>query len=134
MIDHVGPESGCKDREAEKSFLAGFSEYPRVVSTIGLARTYSARRDRVRARAEWEKVIHARGEILYDGFPADWVIAHLEAARASGEAGDLAAARRYYDAFLKLWERTDDIAIRQQALGERAAVGHVDAAVPTVKR
>jgi len=110
------------DRQAEEAFLSALSEYPRAVSTVGLARTYEARGDWPRARAEWEKVIQSRGEIFFEGFAADWVLAHLQAARSSQKLGDLAASRRYYDVFLQIWEHADDVAPRRQAISERDAL------------
>jgi serine/threonine protein kinase/Tfp pilus assembly protein PilF len=110
------------DKRAEESFLSALSEYPRVVSTVGLARAYEARGDWPRARAEWEKVMQSRGEIFYEGFAADWVLAHLQAARSSQKSSDLSAARRYYDEFLRIWEHADDLAPRRQAISERDAL------------
>ena len=40
-------------------------------------------------------MIQSRGEILFEGFAADWVLAHLQAARSSQKSGDLTASRRY---------------------------------------
>jgi len=120
--------SANEDKQAEELFLAAIGEYPRAVSILGLARVYTARHDWIRARAEWESVIQARGEILFQEFPADWVLAHLEAGRATQAAGDPAAARAYYDAFLQTWRRADDLPVLRQAVAERKALGEI--AVP----
>jgi tetratricopeptide (TPR) repeat protein/predicted Ser/Thr protein kinase len=111
-----------KPADAVRELLAAAAQYPRVITTEALARAYSAQRDWQRAVPEWRKVIDAKGEALREHFAAEWVVAHLEAGRASRAAADLATAQRYYDGFLELWKNNDGLDIVRIAGNERRAL------------
>ncbi len=103
-------------------FRASEAEYARPATVQGLARAFAATGDWARARDEWTRVIALRGELLQLGSSADWVLAHLERARAEQHLGDLAAAARDYDTFLNLWSAGDDIPARRAATAEARVV------------
>ena len=109
--------------EAIEQFKRSALNYPRVLSSQGLARAFAAQGDWRQAREMWTTVVNARGSLLHDGFGADWALAHLELARASREAGAVPDAREYYDRFLDRWEGGDDLPLLKVAAREREALG-----------
>jgi len=116
-----------RDTEAIQAFSAAAAQYPRVITTEALARAFTKQRDWNRARAEWRQVIRAKGEGLREHFAAEWVLAHLELARASRAAGDIAAARDEYAAFLELWKKGD------QLPAVHAAAAELRSLVPSIR-
>lgn len=108
--------------DAVLSFSLAAAQYPRVITTQGLARASMTQGDWHSARAQWSQVIAAKGESLREHFAAEWVLAHLELARANRALGDLDAARAEYDRFLKLWGKGDDLPVIQAAAAERRAI------------
>jgi len=103
---------------AIESFSGAMREYPRFASHEGLARAYQAQQDWSRAAASWGQFLEARGEILQDSFPADWICGHLELARVYRQAKDLPKARGEYQEFFRIWQEADQLPIRQRALRE----------------
>ena len=99
-------------------FSAALAAYPRFMSHEGLARAFQQQSDSPRAADEWKQVLQAKGEILQDASPADWVVAHLELGRTYRHAGDLASSDSEYQEFLSLWREADDLPIRRQAVRE----------------
>lgn len=71
------------------------------------------------------KYLTFKGEILRDECAADWVIAHLQLARAYAKLGDKTKAESYYDRFLALWARADpSLPLLLQAQREKRALEH----------
>jgi tetratricopeptide (TPR) repeat protein len=105
-------------KEAIEMFSAALAAYPRFMSHEGLARAFQQQLDSSRAAVEWKQVLQAKGEILQDASPADWVLAHLELGRTYRYGGDPAAADSQYQEFLSLWRQADDLPIRRLALRE----------------
>jgi tetratricopeptide (TPR) repeat protein len=64
--------------------------YFRYISHQAKAAFYGSA-DRAKALTEWQEVINRKGEILFDDFAADWVIARLEHARILRELGSTEA-------------------------------------------
>ncbi len=81
--------------------------FPNYLSHLGLAQWLESRGDWRGALAEWQRVVGARGEILRYGFPADWVLAHVGAARMLVRLGDPAQARRSFEHALAAWKDGD---------------------------
>jgi eukaryotic-like serine/threonine-protein kinase len=102
-------------RRAIELFRQAEAEYWRPAVTDGLARAYVAVADWPRAGEQWAKLIAARGEIMYEGFAADWVLAHAAAADAERRSGNPAAAERYQQIFLTLWRNADNIPARSRS-------------------
>jgi tetratricopeptide (TPR) repeat protein/tRNA A-37 threonylcarbamoyl transferase component Bud32 len=124
-----------KTPQAVESFLAAAAEYPRYVPHEGLARAYQAQREWNRAAAEWQQVLHSRGEILQDDMPADWVLAHLELARVYRRLNEPALARTYYEDFLRIWRQADQLPVYRQALREwRELTGEITRPARQAKR
>jgi tetratricopeptide (TPR) repeat protein len=108
--------------DAARAFSSAATHYPGVATTQGLARAFMAQRAWPSAREKWTSVIESRGQLLQYGLAADWVLAHLERARASREMGDLAAARADYEKFLRLWQKAGDLPVLQVAAAEYRAL------------
>jgi tetratricopeptide (TPR) repeat protein/tRNA A-37 threonylcarbamoyl transferase component Bud32 len=104
--------------DALQAFSSASAQYPRALTTGGLARTFSARRDWHRSRESWRKLIASRGEIIQEGFGAEWALAHLEVARTSRALGDIATARREYDKFLTMWKDAESMSVLRMAAAE----------------
>jgi len=107
---------------AEPFLVMANQEYPMALSHESLARLYQAQRDWPKAVAEWQKVLDSRGEILQDHSPLDWVMAHLEIARAYSRLNDASSAEAHYKEFLQLWKEADALPVRDQALREWQAL------------
>jgi len=70
-----------------------------------------------------EQVLALKGQILMSAFPSDWVMAHLDAARAYVRAGQLQKAMAHYDEFIRLWAGADtDLKVVHEARAERDAL------------
>jgi tetratricopeptide (TPR) repeat protein len=82
---------------------------------VGLAEIAASRSDWPGAAKAWRDVIASRGEILRYGFPGDWVLAHVELARASAKAGVPVDARAAYARALNAWKDGDDTPYRSEA-------------------
>jgi eukaryotic-like serine/threonine-protein kinase len=108
--------------DAVAAFSAAATQFPLVTTTRALARAYAAQGDFARAQQEWKNVVASKGEALREHVAAQWVLAHLELARASHHLGDAAAARAEYDAFLTLWQGGDDVPTLRAAATERRAL------------
>ena len=73
------------------------------------------------AAAEFQKLVDHRGLVGTDVIGA---LAHLQMARAQKMMGDEAAARKWYEDFLALWNDADpDVPIYRQAKAEYARLG-----------
>jgi eukaryotic-like serine/threonine-protein kinase len=107
-----------KTGEAIDDFQKALAVMPAFWPHMGLARAYARQQNWQGARDEWQKVIAAKGEIMRDGCPSDWVLAHLELARVYGHLNDEAQARSHYQKVLQTWEGGDDFALRHQAVQE----------------
>lgn len=103
---------------AVRLFSAANDLYPMVLSHQSLARVYQIQGDWVHAIVEWQKVLAAKGEILQDHSPIDWVLAHLELARAYSLAKDFTSAEQRYTDFLKIWNGADPLPATIQAHAE----------------
>ena len=113
-----------KPAEAVQQLTSAAAQYPRVITTEALARAFTHQRDWPRAVSEWRKVIDAKGEVLREHFAPEWVLAHLELARANRARGDIAGASAYYDSFLKFWKDADPLPMVALAAQERRALTH----------
>lgn len=91
-------------------FKRAAAEFPAPVSHIGLARAWEATGDSAGAQREWQAVIDARGEILRDGYPPDWALAHLARARLLAAAG-AATARDEYRIVASTWRNADPLSL-----------------------
>ena len=111
-----------KPADAVRELLAAGAQYPRVITTEALARAYSAQRDWHRALPEWRKVIDGKGEVLREHFAAEWVLAHLELARAHKAIGEVVNAGALYDRFLTAWKSGDAVRLVEAAAAERSAL------------
>jgi tetratricopeptide (TPR) repeat protein/tRNA A-37 threonylcarbamoyl transferase component Bud32 len=107
-------------KPAVAAFLGAEAAYPQAPSRLGLARAYEAGQDWNLAAAQWHKVIESRGEILREEFPADLVLAHLQLARIEDRLGNVAEARAQYGEFLGLWQQSDDVRQRHEAVREQS--------------
>ncbi len=96
--------------------------FPMSLSHQSLARAFQMHQDWANAIGEWKKVLDSKGEILQDHSPADWVLAHLEIARASARNHDEKSADLHYREFLKTWENADALPEREQARHELNAL------------
>ena len=96
----------------------GFNGSLYAIYVRGLA--YLQQRDGLRAAAEFEKILHHRGIVLYDPIGA---VARWRLGQAYALAGDVQRSKGDYDDFLALWSNADpDIPILKKALSERAAL------------
>ncbi|MEO6213683.1 MAG: protein kinase [Vicinamibacterales bacterium] len=111
-----------KPADALLAFAAAAAQYPRVITTRASARAYAKQEAWGRAQTEWRRVIDAKGEALREHFAGEWVLAHLELARASRAVGDVEAARPAYDQFLGMWASGGDTALRRTASAERRSL------------
>ncbi len=107
-----------KPDRAEKAFMAALRAYPDPFSHAGLARTYEAQKRWDVASPEWEKALAGKGETLEHQFPPDFLLAHLEVARAYRAMKNSDRARSHYREFLRLWEHGDKIPLMRQAQRE----------------
>jgi len=101
--------------EAERAFTAADAAYPHPSSLLGLARVQEQRRRWPAAAQAWERVLRNRGDILRQGVPSDWVVAHLQLARAQTLGGNGEQARANYRRFDELWRNAEPSPLREQA-------------------
>lgn len=107
---------------AGKVLTKANEEYPMVPSHESMARLQELRGDWPGAIAEWKGVLNSSGEIFQDHSPSDWVLAHLAAARAYAKIKDYASAESYYRQFLRLWDKSDSVASKDEAFRELQAI------------
>jgi eukaryotic-like serine/threonine-protein kinase len=101
--------------EAERAFTAADAAYPHPSSLLGLARVQEQRRRWPAAAQAWERVLRNRGDILRQGVPSDWVVAHLQLGRALSQGGEVERARASYQRFDELWRNAEPSPLREQA-------------------
>jgi tetratricopeptide (TPR) repeat protein/tRNA A-37 threonylcarbamoyl transferase component Bud32 len=107
-----------RDAQAADLLKEADAAYPGYHAHVGLAELAEKHSDWRAAADEWRQVTGARGDILRHGFPADFILARLQLARASARLGLIADARASYDFVLATWQRGDMTPIRRQALDE----------------
>jgi serine/threonine protein kinase len=71
------------------------------------AESFFRKRDWHAAASSYRKLLDSAGVIFRDGYPDEWVMAHLALGRTWANRGDQARALRYYDEFLQLWTAAD---------------------------
>jgi serine/threonine protein kinase/tetratricopeptide (TPR) repeat protein len=108
--------------DAVQAFRTAGAQYPRALTTRGLARAYTALEDWARAAAAWDEVTAARGEFLHEGFVSDFVLSHLQAARARLASGNESRAQEAYDRFLAMWGALDELPEVKAATAERGSL------------
>jgi eukaryotic-like serine/threonine-protein kinase len=94
--------------EAIEAYQASAAAYPNYLAHQGLAMIYDAQQQAAEAIREWEAVVAARGDVLRNGFPVDWVVANLRLARLYTAAGDSARAAAGCAAARTAWAHADD--------------------------
>ncbi len=107
----------AKPAEAVQLLQSSAMRYPDHSYRLALARAYQVQQDWTHAETAWRQVLADKGEILRNGFPADWVLANLELARAFRRNG-VDQARKQYQQFFAIWRDADDIPVRRQAQRE----------------
>ena len=110
--------------DAERAFTAADASYPHPSSLLGLARVQEQRRRWPAAAEAWERVLRDRGDLLRQGVPSDWVVAHLQLGRALGQVGEVERARASYQRFAELWSNADPSPLREQARVELQRLGN----------
>ena len=113
-----------RNADAVDAFQKALASMPSSWPHVGLAKAYGRQQNWVSAAEEWQKVIASKGEIMRDGDPADWVLAHLELARVYRQLDNIPQAQSQYQVFSRLWAQGDDIALRRQAAQELQQIGH----------
>ena len=106
---------GMESAAALDEFRQAARERPGFRAHAGMASAHEARGDIELAVQEWLRVVDARGEILRDGFPPDWVLAHLALSRLFAKALDGERARAHAKTFLDIWRDADAPALRAEA-------------------
>lgn len=92
---------------AQQAFDRAFRQYPVHLAQQGLAEALAAQGLWGASAAAWERVLAARGDILRNGFAADWVAAHLGAAEAYQHARDLPRAQGHVEHAARIWRSAD---------------------------
>jgi eukaryotic-like serine/threonine-protein kinase len=94
--------------------------YPSYQAYLALAGDYGARNDSNNAVKAYQEYLNFQGQILVEGAPSDWVLAHLWMARSLAKTGNSAGSVHQYDEFLRLWANADpDLASVRAARSER---------------
>jgi tetratricopeptide (TPR) repeat protein len=107
---------------AEQAFLRAFRQYPVHLAQQGLAESLRRQQKWPAAAGVWERVLASRGEILRNGFAADWVLAHLGAAECYRRAGDPVKARDHVARAAAAWADADRAGPGALLAGAQAAV------------
>ncbi|MCI0615493.1 tetratricopeptide repeat protein, partial [bacterium] len=107
-----------RPKQAIQSFLTAYVERPLVASHHGMARAYLQLGDLKNAAVEWKRAVDSRGEFLQDGFPPEWILAHLELARVYQRLNNPTLSAQYYQQFLTIWQNADAMPIRDEAVRE----------------
>lgn len=94
-------------QKALNAFLRAQPLDPFFVSHQELARLYMETKNWEKAIDEWKLVLMAKGEILQDDFPPDWILAHREIAHACSELKQTAEAQKYLTLFQQRWHSVD---------------------------
>jgi eukaryotic-like serine/threonine-protein kinase len=101
-----------RNAAAAELFRESDAAYPNYHAHLGLAELAETGLDWRTAVTEWQQVLDARGDILFYGFPADWVLAHVRLARANARLGQIAEAEANYQLALSTWQQGDDTLLR----------------------
>ncbi len=107
--------------QAIEAFGQSAAAYPNYLSHQGRATIYDAQHRDDEALAEWKAVTAARGDVLRNGFPADWIVAEAQVARHLSAAGDARAAEASCALVKAAWGRADLRALRLDVLAPCAA-------------
>jgi len=111
------PQTAIEEASKAPVFFKSFEAY----DILGEA--HQAMADWIKAAEAHEELLALKGQILWMAFPSDWVMAHLDAARAYARAGQSERALAHYDEFLRIWEHADaDLKVVREARAERAAL------------
>jgi len=102
--------------EAVEAYQASAAAYPNYLAHQGLATIYDTQHQATGAMREWEAVVAARGDVIRNGFPVDWVVAQLRLARLYTAAGDIARAAASCAAARTAWAHADDTRVRRDLL------------------
>lgn len=103
--------------ESQRRALVFFPTYEPYASLGHIYWTQKNWREAIQA---YEQYLAFKGGIFLDDFAGDWVLAHLQLARAFVQAGNPQQALRSYDEFLRLWASADtDLPALRQARAER---------------
>ncbi len=110
--------------KAIELFQASLALFPTAQAKSGLARAHARRQDWEAAAQAWDAFLKSKGEIVREDFAAEWVLAHLELARAYRRLGDAAQARSNYRRVLQDWKNSDSTVLQEasremQELGDR---------------
>ena len=111
--------------EAIESFRQSAAAYPNYLAHLSLAWIYDAGQQRAEATREWEAVVAARGDVLRNGFPADWVLAQSRLAQLYEAAGDRSRREAACAQVRAAWARGDSARVRRDALAACGAEGGV---------
>jgi tetratricopeptide (TPR) repeat protein len=93
--------------EPAERYREAYAAYPTYLAHQGLAEWLETQGDWHGALSAWRRVVEARGEVLRHGFPADWVLAHLRAARAARRLGRTGEALDGYRHAIEAWKEGD---------------------------
>jgi eukaryotic-like serine/threonine-protein kinase len=107
---------------SERAALVYFPAADQAADVLGQA--YARERDWPEAVRAHQRYLDFHGGLLASAATTDWVVGHLQLARALAKAGQTGEARRSYDQFLALWSGADaGLAIVEQARAERQRLG-----------
>lgn len=81
--------------------------FPLYAAYSSLGDALAAERDWSGAAQAYKKYLDFEGEILQDDSPSEWVLAHMELARALARGGKKEEALQQYRQFLQLWANAD---------------------------
>jgi class 3 adenylate cyclase/tetratricopeptide (TPR) repeat protein len=103
---HVALQQGELGVAAD-AFPRAERAYPRTNVYEGMAGMAAAREQWEDAAGVWEKVTTARGEIIQQDFPGDWILAHLEQARAFQKMGSVHRYEQRLGFVKSKWRKAD---------------------------
>jgi len=111
--------------DAEVAFRQAAASRPGYLSLQGLARIYERTNrwpDTVRA---WERMVGPMGgDVMLNGFAADWVLAQIALGAAKRRAGDREGAQLALETALRAWQDGDEVeALRRGKEEWRALTG-----------
>jgi serine/threonine protein kinase/tetratricopeptide (TPR) repeat protein len=120
------PQVAVEEAHAALAFFRSFESY----EILGEASKVTG--DWATVADAHEQLLALKGQILMSAFPPDWVMAHLDAARAYSRLGQPRKAVVHYDEFLRLWAGADaELKIVREARAERDALAGSTANSPS---